>query len=153
VKVDHAAAAQSISGNVAQTGSSQIMRQPSGCSIGAVLGPRIEGDGGGWSSPVDCVDDHLKQRKTLSRQAHASAYYNAIVARGAQVTLYRMPCRFIGTDKADIALPSPVCHLFQRKSNTSMYCLSAHTWRQGRIGVIYRFWVEADQQDSSHFRS
>src|SRR5262252_6468722 len=48
--------------------------------------------------------------------------------------LHRLPGRSIRTDVADIALPSPICHLSQRKRNTGAYLLSAHTRRKSRIG-------------------
>ena len=67
---------------------------------------------------MDRVDDRLKQRKARSRQPDTSADYNAGIVCGSQVTLHRLPSRFIRTDEAEIALPSPVCHLLQRKRNT-----------------------------------
>jgi hypothetical protein len=42
-----------------------IGRQPSGSSIGAVFGPRIESNRGSRRRPVDRVDDRLEQRKAL----------------------------------------------------------------------------------------
>jgi len=64
--------------------------------------------------------------------------------------LHRLPGNSIRTDVADIAIPSPVCHLSQRKRNTGAYLLSAHTRRKSRIGIIRGFRVVADQQNSCH---
>jgi hypothetical protein len=55
--------------------------QPSGCSIGAVLGQCIEGNRRAWGSLVNSVDDGFEYCKTLGRQAHASSDYHTIVAR------------------------------------------------------------------------
>ena len=60
---------------------------------------------------MDRVNNRFKYCKVLWRQADTSANYNAgIISRG-QVKLHRLPGRSIRTDVADIALPSPVCHL------------------------------------------
>jgi hypothetical protein len=66
-------------------------RQPSGSSIGAVFGPRIESNGGRRRGPVDRVDDRLEQHKALGRQADTSADYDAVAARGIQMTFHRRP--------------------------------------------------------------
>jgi hypothetical protein len=55
--------------------------QPSGCSIGAVLGQCIEGNRRAWGSLVNSVDDGFEYCKTLGRQAHASSDYHTIVPR------------------------------------------------------------------------
>ena len=55
-------------------------RQPSGGSIGAVFGARIESNGGSRRGPVNRVDDRLKQRQALGRQADTSADYDAVAA-------------------------------------------------------------------------
>ena len=78
---------------------------------------------------MDRVDDRLEQRKALRRQADTSADYNTGIVCGSQVTLHRLHSRFIRTDEAEIALPSPIGHLLQRKRNTGAYLLNAHTWR------------------------
>ena len=57
------------------------------------------------------IDDRLEYRKTLRRQADTSADYNAVIVGGSQVTPDRLPSGFIRTDKAEIAAPSPICHL------------------------------------------
>src|SRR5215470_19557428 len=97
----------------AAIGRASVGRQPSCGSIGAVFGSRIKCDHGSRSSFMDRVNNRFKDRKAL--QADTGANYNAgIISRG-QVMLYRLPGRSIRTDVADIALPSPVCHLSQRK--------------------------------------
>ena len=65
---------------------------------------------------MDRINNRFKDCKALRGQADAGgANYNAgIISRG-QVMLHRLPGRSISTDVADIALPSPVCHLSQRK--------------------------------------
>jgi hypothetical protein len=128
-------------------------RQPSGCSIGAVFGPRIESNGGSRRGSVDRVDDGLEQRKAPGRQADTSADYDAVAARGSQMTFHRLPGSFIRTDKANVGLPSSVCHLLQRSRDTGAYLLNGHTWRKGRIGEIHRFRVVADQQNSRYYPS
>ena len=59
-------------------------RQPSGSSVGAVLGPRIESNRGTRRRPVHRVYDRLEQRKALGRQADTSADYDAVAARDAK---------------------------------------------------------------------
>ena len=54
---------------------------------------------------MDRVDDRLKQRKALRRQADASANYNAGIVCGSQVALHRPPGRLIRTDEAEISRP------------------------------------------------
>ena len=44
-----------------------FVRHPSRSSIGAVFAPRIEGNGGTRSAPMDCVDHRLEYLKTLRR--------------------------------------------------------------------------------------
>lgn len=78
---------------------------------------------------MDRVDDRLEKRKALRRQTDTSADYNTGIVCGSQVTLHRLPSRFIRTDEAEIALPSPVGHLLQRNRNAGAYLLSVHTWR------------------------
>ena len=70
-------------------------RQPSGSGIGAVFGPRIESNGGSRRGPVDRVDNRLEQHKALGRQADTSADYDAVEARGSQMTFHRLAGRFI----------------------------------------------------------
>jgi hypothetical protein len=55
-------------------------RQPSRGRIGGVFGPRIKGNRGGRSAPMDRVDDRLEYRKTLRRQADTSADDNTGIA-------------------------------------------------------------------------
>ena len=99
---------------------------------------------------MDRINNCFEHCKALRRQADTSANYNAgIISRG-QVMLHRLPGHSIRADVADIALPSPVCHLSQRKRNTGAYLLSAHTRRKSRIGIIRGFRVVADQQNSCH---
>jgi len=45
----------------------RVVRHPSRSSIGAVFGPRIEGNGGTRSAPMDRVDNSLEYLKTLRR--------------------------------------------------------------------------------------
>ncbi len=78
---------------------------------------------------MDRVNDRLKVCEALRKQADTSADYNAVVVCRSQVALHRLPGCSIRADVADIALPSSVCHLFQRKYNTSAYLLNVHTWR------------------------
>jgi hypothetical protein len=54
-------------------------RQPSGASIGAIIGPFIEGNRHPWGSLMNGVDDGFEYCKTPGRQAHASSDYHAIV--------------------------------------------------------------------------
>ena len=64
---------------------------------------------------MDRVNNRFKDCETLRGQADTGTNYNAgIISRG-QVMLHRLPGRSIRTDVADITLPSPVCHLSQRK--------------------------------------
>jgi hypothetical protein len=56
-------------------------RQPSGGSIGAILGPRVESNRRLWGSLVDSVDDGFKYCKAPGRQADAGTDYNTIIAR------------------------------------------------------------------------
>jgi transposase len=93
-------------------------RQPSGGSIGGILGPRIKSNGGSRSGLMDRVYDRLELREALRGQADTSAYDDTGIFCGSQVTLHRLPGRFIRTDETEFALPSPVCHLLQRKRNT-----------------------------------
>jgi hypothetical protein len=53
---------------------------------------------------MDRVHDRLEQRKALRRQTDTGA--TGIVC-GSQVMLHRLPSRFIGTNEAQIAVPSP----------------------------------------------
>jgi hypothetical protein len=76
------------------------------------------------------VDDRLEQRKALRRQADTSADYNTGIVCGSQVTLHSLRSRFIRTDEAEIALPSPIGHLLQRKRNTGAY------WPRTRCSLI-----------------
>ncbi len=73
------------------------------------------------------VNNRLKVCKALRRQADTSTDYNAVVACRSQVALHCLPGSSIRTDVADIALPSSVCHLLQRKRNTGAYLLNVHT--------------------------
>ena len=99
---------------------------------------------------MDRINNRLKDCKALRRQADTSANYNAGITSRGQVILHRLPGRSIRTDVANIALPSPVCHLSQRKRNTGADLLSAHTRRKSRIRIIHGFRVVADQQNSCH---
>ena len=99
---------------------------------------------------MDRVNNRFKDCKALRGQADTGANYNASIISRGQVMLHRLPGRSIRTDVADIALPSPVCHLSQRKRNTGAYLLSAHTRRKSRIGIIYGFRVVTDQQNLRH---
>ena len=64
---------------------------------------------------MDRINNRFKDCKALRGQADTGANYNAgIISRG-QVMLHRLPGHSIRADVADIALPSPVCHLSQRK--------------------------------------
>jgi hypothetical protein len=45
----------------------RIARQPSPGSIGGIFRPRIEGDGGSRSGPMDRVNNRFKVRKALRR--------------------------------------------------------------------------------------
>src|SRR5262245_5831657 len=56
-------------------------RQPSGGSIGTILGPCIEGYRRAWGSLMNGVDDSFEQGKAPVRQADASSDYDAIVVR------------------------------------------------------------------------
>ena len=69
------------------------------------------------------------------------------------MTFHRLPGRFVRTDKANVGLPSLVCHLLQRSRDTGTYLFSGHTWRKGWIGEIHRFRVVAHQQNSRHYSS
>ena len=64
---------------------------------------------------MDRINNRFKDCKALRGQADAGANYNAGITFRGQVMLHRLPGRSISTDVADIALPSPVCHLSQRK--------------------------------------
>jgi hypothetical protein len=55
-------------------------RQPTGGSIGAIIGPCIEGNRHAWGSLVNGVDDGFEYCKASGRQAHASSDYHTIVA-------------------------------------------------------------------------
>jgi hypothetical protein len=55
------------------------MRHPSRSSIGAIFRPRIEGNSGTRSAPMDRVDNRLEYLKTLRRQTHASADHNTAI--------------------------------------------------------------------------
>ena len=56
-------------------------RQPSGSSVGAVLGPCIEGNRGGRGSLMNSVDDNFKKCQAPRGQADAGSDYNTIIAR------------------------------------------------------------------------
>jgi hypothetical protein len=103
--------------------------QPSRSSIGAVFRPRVKGDGGSRSGPMDRINNRLKIRKALKRQADTSADYNTGIVCGSQVTFHRLPSRSIRTNPADIALPSSVRHLLKGTRHTGAYLLSAHARR------------------------
>lgn len=55
-------------------------RQPSGGSVGAVIGPCIEGNYRAWGRLMNSVDDGLEYRKAPRRQTHAGSDYHTIVA-------------------------------------------------------------------------
>jgi hypothetical protein len=55
-------------------------RQPSGGSIGAIVGPCIESNRRAWGSLVNGVDDGFEYCKAPGRQAHAGSDYHAIIA-------------------------------------------------------------------------
>ena len=78
---------------------------------------------------MDCVDNRFEYLKVLRRQADTSADHNTGIVCGSQVTLHRLPSGFIRADEAQIALPSSVCHLLQRKGDTGPYLLGAHSGR------------------------
>src|SRR6516165_12506933 len=82
----------------------RVMRHPSRSSIGAVFGPRIEGNGRARSAPMDGVDDSLEYLKTLRRQTDTSADHNTVIVSGSEVTLHRLPSGFIRSDVAHITL-------------------------------------------------
>jgi hypothetical protein len=82
----------------------RVVRHPSRSSIGAVLGPHIEGNGGTWSTPVDRIDNRFEYLKALRRQADTRADHNTGIVSGSQVTLHRLPSGFIRADEAQIAL-------------------------------------------------
>ena len=65
---------------------------------------------------MDRVNNRFKDCKALRGQADTGTNYNAGKISRGQMMLHRLPGRSISTDVADIALPSPVCHLSQRKS-------------------------------------
>ena len=67
---------------------------------------------------MDRVNNLFKDCKALRGQADTGTNYNAGKISRGQMMLHRLPGRSISTDVADIALPSPVCHLSQRKRNT-----------------------------------
>jgi hypothetical protein len=79
--------------------------------------------------------NRLEHRKTLRRQADTSADYNTVMVCRSQVTLHRLPSGFIGADEAQIALPSSVRHLLQRKRDARPYLLGAHSAGQSRIDL------------------
>jgi hypothetical protein len=56
-------------------------RQPSGSSVGAVLGPCIESNRRAWGSLMNSVDDGFKTCKAPRWQADAGSDYNTIIAR------------------------------------------------------------------------
>lgn len=99
---------------------------------------------------MHCVDDCLKQRKSLWGKSDTSADHNACIVSGSQVTFHCRPSRLIRTDEADIWFPSPIFHLFHYERNTSFYLLGTHAWRQSGIREINRIWVEAHQHNSLH---
>src|SRR5262249_37256744 len=98
-------------------GHETVGRQPSGCSIRAVLRPRVEGDGPSRRASMDGVDNRLEEHKAFRRQADTSANDNAVVVCGGQLTFHRLHGHFIRTDEAQVTLPAPVFHLLQRKRN------------------------------------
>jgi hypothetical protein len=75
---------------------------------------------------MDRVNNGLKVCEALRGQADASADYNTVIVCGSQVTFHRLFSRPIRTNVTDVALPSSVCHLLERKRNTGAYFLSGH---------------------------
>ena len=75
---------------------------------------------------MDRINNRLKICKSLRRQADTRADYNTGIVCGSQVTFHRLLSRPIRTNITDIALPSSVCHLLERKRNTGAYLLSSH---------------------------
>jgi len=55
-------------------------RQPSGGSIGAIVGPCIERNCRAWSSFVNSIDDGFEYRKAPRRQADAGSDYDTVIA-------------------------------------------------------------------------
>src|ERR1700756_3585232 len=102
-------------------------RHPSSCSLGAIVGPCVEGNRCAWSSFVNRVDDCLEEREPTGRQANAGSNNHAVIASRPQLTLHSWSGSFIRPDKAEVYLPSPLSHLLQRNRNTGVDLLGVHT--------------------------
>src|SRR5262249_26455858 len=125
-------------------------RQPSGGSVCAILGRRIEGNRCDWGSLMNSVDDGFEYCNAPGRQADARSDYDTVVAGRSQQTLDRRSGGFIGPNEANIGLPSACSELLQRSRNTCANLLSGHTWWQSWVGKIDGIRIVADQQNPGH---
>ena len=124
--------------------------QPSGGSVGAILGPCIEGNRRAWRGLVNSVNHSLEYCEAPRREADAGSDYNTIISLRSQLTLHRWTSGLIRRDKANVSLPATFRELLHRRRNASANLLSGRTRRQSRVGEIHRFWIVADQQNGCH---
>jgi len=125
-------------------------RQPSGGSIGAIVGPCIEGNRRTWGSLTNGVDDSFEYCKVPGRQADAGSDYNTVVARRTELTLYCRSSGFIRPDETNVGLPSTLSELLPRNRDAGVNLFNGHAWWQSGVRKIHSLRIVAQQQNPRH---
>jgi hypothetical protein len=127
-----------------------IRADPARRSVRRILGTGVECDRRLRCALVDSVYDPLEERQPFWRDAQTATDHDTIVVRLRQLIGQYCDATIVGSDHADIAVPTALGHCRLGDVDARLDLFSIEPWWQRGIGKVDGFGLLPDKQYTCH---